>query len=213
MTFRSTPTLSKVIQAHLERRLASVHVSMPAEVVSYDRNTQKVKVQPSLKRLREEGQVIDWPVISDVPVLFERTNTFSMTYEIKPGDSGAIIVSERSLDKWKLSGGKVDPEDFRQHDISDAFFIPGLFDFSNNAPVEQNITLWQNDKTQMAMNETGQFRFKNLESGEEYVTIVVDLIQQLIDSLIRTGLGPQPFVPSTIAAFEDLKARLETLKE
>lgn len=213
MSFKELPTFSKVIQAHIDRALCQVHVSMPAEIVSYDRSLQKARVQPLLQRQRVDGQIISFPIISDVPCIFPRTSTSSFTFELKPGDTGTLLVSERSLDRWLTNGGLVDPADFRKFDISDAQFIPGLFPFSDPAPAEANITKTQNDKSQFAMTEDGKFRIKNTDSGEEFVTIGVDLIQALIDALIRTSIGPQPFTPSTIAAFEDLKARLETLKE
>lgn len=208
-----TPTMSRVVQAALERFAANLHTAMPASIVTYDRTKQQASIQPLLKRRTKDGQVFSFPVVTNVPCVFPRSGDASVTFELKPGDSGMLIVAQRSLDRWLEVGGEVDPQDPRKHDFTDGVFFPGLFPFSEAAPAEQNIYLVQNVNSQFAMTENGRFRAKNLDSGEELVTVLVDLIQQLIDSFIRTGIGPQPFVPSTIAAFEDLKARLETLKE
>jgi len=207
------PTFSSVIQAHIEQRLCDLHVALPASIVTYDRAQQKASVQPLLKRQRSDGTLITWPIVNNVPVMFPRSGKFSLTFELVKDDSGLIVISERSLDKWLSSGGLVDPADFRKFDISDAVFIPGLFAFNDSAPAEANIAKLANDKTEIAMTEDGKVRLKNLNSGEELVTVLVDLVDDLINALIRTAIGPQPFVPSTVSALNDIKSRLETLKE
>lgn len=209
-----TPTLSQIIQTGIDRSLSEVHVALPGSVIKYDRDAQKAEIQPLLQRKSRAGVLFDWPIITNCPILFHRTSVFSMTYELKPGDTGLIVVSERSLDVWlQKDGGIVDPDDQRRFDMTDGVFIPGLFPFSKPAPVEENTLLLRNDVTRWAQHEDGTMAFENLTSGEELIQILHDLIIQLENSLIRTGIGPQPFTPATIAAFDDIKDRLDTLKE
>lgn len=208
-----TPTLANVIQSALSRFASDLHTSMPASIVSYDRTKQKASIQPLLKRRTKDGVVFSYPVITNVPCYFPRTSTYQHTFELKPNDTGLLIISERSLDRWLEVGGEVDPGDPRKHDFTDGIFFPGLFPFSQPAVAEQNITLFKNLNSRMRMYESGQFAFENLQSGEELVLVLSDLLQVLIDALIRTAIGPQPFTPSTIAALTDIKARLDTIKE
>lgn len=208
-----TPTLTQVIQTALERFAGDLHTAMPATIVSYDRSTQKATVQPSFKRRTKTGQVFSFPVVTNVPCLFPRSTDFSLTFELKPQDSGLLICAQRSLDRWLEKGGEVDPQDPRKHSFTDGIFIPGLFSFNDSAPAEQNITVLKNKDTRFRMYENGKMAFANLSSGEELVLVLSDLCQVLIDALTRTAIGPQPFVPSTISALSQIKSRLDTLKE
>jgi hypothetical protein len=186
---------------------------MPATIVKYERATQKATVQPSLKRRTRDGKVLSFPVVTNVPCLFPRTNDFSLTFELKPQDSGLLICAQRSLDRWLSSGGEVDPQDPRKHSFTDGIFIPGLFAFNASAPAEQNVTVLKNKDTRFRIYENGKMAFANLNSGEELVLVLSDLCQVLIQALTRTAIGPQPFVPGTIAALSQIKSRLDTLKE
>jgi len=208
-----TPTLAHVIQTALKRFQTELHTCLPAEIVTYDRTKQKASVQPLLQRKTKDGVAFNFPVITNVPCRFERTSKFSITYELKPKDTGIIIVSERSLDVWLNKGGLVDPNDLRKHDINDAIFFPGLFPFSTPAPAEANVALIQNDKTRFRLYENGKMAFTNLNSNEELVKVLSDLCQALISALTTTAIGPQPFTPSTISALTSVKSRLDTLKE
>lgn len=207
------PTLAQVIQTALERFSGDLHTAMPAQIVSYDRSKQQATVQPSFKRRTKNAEVFSYPVVTNVPCLFPRTNDFSFTFELKPEDSGLLICAQRSLDRWLESGGEVDPQDPRKHSFTDGIFIPGLFSFNQPAPAEENITVLKNVNTRFRLYESGRMAFANLSSGEELILTLSDLCQVLIDALIRTAIGPQPFTPSTIAALQQIKSRLDTLKE
>jgi len=208
-----TPTLAQVIQTALERFSTDLHTAMPAAIVSYERATQKATVQPLLKRRTKNGEVLSWPVVTSVPCLFPRSGDFSLTFELKPEDSGLLICSQRSLDRWLVSGGEVDPQDPRKHSFTDGIFIPGLFSFNRSAPAEENITVLKNKDTRFRLYEDGKMAFANLSSGEELVLVLSDLCQVLIEALTRTAIGPQPFTPGTISALSNIKSRLDTLKE
>lgn len=207
------PTLQQVIQTALKRFQGELHTSIPAEIVTYDRGTQKASVQPVLLRKTVTGQTFKFPVITNVPCRFERSSKFSLTYELRPGDSGLLIISERSLDVWLNRGGIVDPLDPRKHDINDCIFLPGLFPFTKPAPTQPNIALIQNDKTQFKLYENGKMAFLNQNSNEELIKCLSDLCQTLISALTVTGIGPQPFTPGTVSQLTSIKSRLDTLKE
>jgi len=209
-----TPTLQAVIQVALERYSHNLHTCMPASIVKYDRTKQIATVQPLLQRKTRDGVVLTYQVIQNVPCIFPRTATFGMTYELKPKDTGLLVFSERSLDKWLASKGEVmDPKDPRKFDISDAIFIPGLFPNSKPAYTEKDITILKNAQTRFRMYETGKMAFTNLASGEELIKIIHDLLIVLENALIRTAIGPQPFVPNTIQELTSIQTRLDTLLE
>lgn len=131
---RNNPTLADVLRAALDSRLSDLHVALPARVERYDSARQAVSVKPLIRTAVPDAQLEDdeqravesLPVINGVPVVFPGAGPYSITFPIAKGDTGLLIFSEASLDKWKSDGREVDPLDDRRHSLSDAVFIPGL---------------------------------------------------------------------------------------
>ena len=48
---------------------------------------------------------------------------------------------------------------------------------------------------------------------ERLLAVCTELLEQLLKAKVNTMLGPQPFMPDTIQVFNDLKARLDEIKE
>jgi hypothetical protein len=131
MTERNnTPTLASTIRGAIDARLVDVHTAMPARVETYDAATQKVSVQPLIRRgyVDERGDRATerLPVITEVPVVFPGAGGFRVTFPVQPGDTVLLVFSEASLDRWLVRGGEVDPDDDRRHALTDAIAIPGL---------------------------------------------------------------------------------------
>lgn len=125
-----TPSLAKVIKDAIEARLAEVHVSLPAEIVSYD--GRKADVQILLERKYVSGEVVKLPLITNVPVIWPQTTDGGFRMPLEPGMTGSLVFSERSLDTWLVQGGLVSPNDPRKFALSDAQFVPGLIPFSED---------------------------------------------------------------------------------
>jgi hypothetical protein len=106
-----------------------LHTAMPGEIISYNRQTQKVKVKPLLKRLlldQDGGEIVEpLPVINDVPLAVLRGGGFFITFPVKPGDKCTLLFSERSLDFYmEGDGSDTNPVDFRSHHLADAVCLP-----------------------------------------------------------------------------------------
>jgi hypothetical protein len=122
-----TPTWSRLIQTAIEAALMDVHTWLPATVVLVRQNNM-VDIQPLLMRkFKTLPAAIPLPIVQNTMVCAPRGSTWGMKLPIVPGDFGVALFCERSLDLWSVSGGLVDPQDARHHDLSDAVFIPGLY--------------------------------------------------------------------------------------
>ncbi|EDR3673570.1 baseplate protein [Salmonella enterica subsp. arizonae serovar 40:z4,z24:] len=93
-----------------------------------------------------DGAEMPLPLLVDVPVQFPRAGGFALTYPVDPGDEGLVVFSDRCIDGWFSSGAVGIPPDHRQHDLSDAMFIPGISslarviaDFRNDAIVMRQL--------------------------------------------------------------------------
>lgn len=127
--------------------MADVHTHLPAEVVSYDAGTNLVSIQPCIDRMRIDDpnntESVRLPQIDDVPVHHFGSGKCLLTVAPQPGSYGSYHVSERSLTKWINQGGIATPDNHRKFDISDGFFIPGIYPTiidGNNGLVEEDIS-------------------------------------------------------------------------
>lgn len=127
------PSLSELLSGALRNTRAEIHVSMPASVVSYDATKQSISAQPLLRRgyLDEDDEraVETLPIISAVPVCFLGGGGYGAPHPLEPGDTVLLVFSDGSLDRWLVKGGLIDPEDDRDHSLSDAVAFPGLRSF------------------------------------------------------------------------------------
>lgn len=156
-----TPTFAKVLRDAIDARLAEVHTCLPAEIVKFDKATNLADVSPCLKRkYAADEAVVDLPVIPSVPVVQPRGGGAAILFDLKPGDPVLLVFSERSIDGWKTTGGKVDPKDPRKHHLSDAFAIPGGYPKSKPAAASL-VTVEFTVSGVKIKNKIGCFEFKD----------------------------------------------------
>lgn len=125
-----SPTLLGAIKQALERKVKTMFGPMPGKVTAYDATTQRVSVQPLIRRsdYGEGGTrtVEGLPIVQNVPVMFPGSGSNRLTFPIAVGDTMLLVFADGSLDKWLARGGEVDPEDDRHFDITDAVAFPSI---------------------------------------------------------------------------------------
>lgn len=167
--------LTDVLSSAIRNRMAEMQTAMPAQVVGYDFKTQKASVKPTIKRRYADGRIESFPVINNVPVIFPRSGGASMTFPVKNGDTVLLICCSRSIDTWAATGGEVNQDDSRMHDLNDAVAIPGLMPFSVGSKAKDNssvlltyagneVTLKENGETNMKSNKV------TIDAPEVYMT-------------------------------------------
>jgi hypothetical protein len=58
-----------------------------------------------------------WPTLIRVPIMQWGPPTFNWRGQIPVGTTGLLIIADRCLDQWKVSGGPLDPATMDKHDI------------------------------------------------------------------------------------------------
>ncbi|MFX9419917.1 Gp138 family membrane-puncturing spike protein [Acinetobacter baumannii] len=105
--------------------LAVVWNNLPCIVDSYDPDKQTVSVTPAIQIpvMREDGsmELVDLPLIPDVPVCWPKAGGFALTFPVKRGDECLVHFSSRCIDLWWQNGGIQPPFENRKHDLSDGF--------------------------------------------------------------------------------------------
>lgn len=121
--------LEEVLKEAVRSENARVHTQAPARVVSYDRETQRAKVQLIVAHSyrdpdTDERVYYKPPVLVNVPVIFPAI----LTWPVAKGDPGWVEFAERSYDEYLATGNdSVEPSDARRFDLSDAVFSPTRF--------------------------------------------------------------------------------------
>lgn len=194
----TTPTLAETVRTLIDADLVDVNTAMPGLVVSYDPATQTADVQPALKKAYYDGAVVDRPVIPGVPVAFPRGGTAHMHWPLQAGDSVILIFSQRSLDNWKTTGGKVDPKDVRRFNLSDALAIPGgSAPPQAFSPVDPTALEIISDQLHLVLHPNGKVQLQN--STAELIQVLHDITDKLKtlcttlgSDTVNTLLGPMP---------------------
>lgn len=123
---RGNATLPEAVALAVEAGLMEARTATPAQIQSYSASDQRATVIPLLKRKTAAGVVIEPKPIANVPVSHPRGGGYAITLPLVAGDVGLLICSDRSLDAWLESGGRVDPRSGRHHQLTDGVFFPGL---------------------------------------------------------------------------------------
>jgi hypothetical protein len=191
------PTLQDVLESSIASIIGQLHTCFPASIETYDESKSMASVQPLISRKYDGGDIVDFPVIPNVPVVWMRTTLGSVSFPLSRGDGVLVLCAERSLDEWLSKGLKVAPEDKRRYALIDAIVIPGLFAF--------------NSTTKISGNTSFQIHFKNqtiqiTDSGE--IEIGSAPLQKAMTEAYKTALGiyltaVQTFMSSCVASTTD----------
>ncbi|MBQ2285204.1 MAG: hypothetical protein II244_06030 [Clostridia bacterium] len=101
-----------------------IQSATPAIVQSYNKNTNRAVVKPAITGVASQGQKISKEPYIDIPVLKLSGGGVTMSFPIKPGDTGWLIACDRNISIFKQNLQESAPNDYRKHKFEDSFFIP-----------------------------------------------------------------------------------------
>lgn len=203
------PELSEVISDAITARLLETYIHLPGTVVNYADG--KADIQINIKKKFKDGTNEDIDVLSDVPVWLPRSDGGNayLQLPIKEGDTGLIAFSQRSMDDWLVSGGNVLPRSTRMNSESDAIFFPGLYPFNNVVDENADNVVLKNNSMSIELYPDGKIKISGATS--DFLSLMNDTLASLISAKVITGIGPQPFLLTTIAEFQGIKTKLEKM--
>lgn len=121
-------TLESVIRKGFWHLMAEVRTAMPGRIESFDSSTRLASVRPMLsRRYSGDSSATALPVVQRVPLVEMRTGKAVLCLPVTKGDPVLLVFSDRAIDNWLGGDGEqpADPQDVRQHDLTDAFAILG----------------------------------------------------------------------------------------
>lgn len=121
---------SKVNQTELfktafREMMKSVGTNIPGHILSFDKDTQMAQVQIGIEQADANGKFSKPAPLIEVYV-YMPGGDFIVECQIDEGTEGLIVFSQRCIDGWTDTGGIAKNPIMRFHDMSDAFFLPGV---------------------------------------------------------------------------------------
>lgn len=110
---------------------ADIWTAMPGILQSFDATARTASVQIAIQALQlmQDGteQAVTISILEDCPVVFQQGGGFEMTFPLAEGNEGLVVLASRCIDGWWQSGGVQPQAELRMHDLSDGFFLPGVY--------------------------------------------------------------------------------------
>jgi hypothetical protein len=97
---------------------------LPAQIMSYNRTTNRATVQPMISMITTSGQRILRGQLASVPVLALGGGGFFINFPLSDGDVGWIRASDRDISLYLQSLQQSPPNTKRLHSFEDGLFIP-----------------------------------------------------------------------------------------
>lgn len=86
-----------------------------------------------------------------------------MTFPLAPGDECLVVFASRCIDSWWQLGGVQGQAEFRMHDLSDGFCIPGPKSQPRKIAVASKTQLRTNNGGTLIEIENGKIRVKGTD--------------------------------------------------
>lgn len=155
-------SLTGTIRFAFYKMLQNVNGMLPAQVVNYDRTTNRVQVQLLITQVTTSGAQVSRPQISSLPVCIFGGGDFFISFNLNPGDLGWVIANDRDISLFLQTLNQTPPNTGRIKSFSDGLFIPNV------------MTNW------------------NIASEDNKNCVIQSTDGSVVISLSQTGLAPYP---------------------
>jgi hypothetical protein len=205
--------LVDVVRAAIDTRLAAVHVSIPATVVSYDSTRKTATVRPAVKRLvptATEGvdTLEALPDIPDVRIAWPAGGGSSLVLDLDAGDPVELIISDTDPAGYRSTGEVSPPADARRHSLAHAWAIPGGGSFAASLPTGPCLTLGgSSDAAALASRVAALETAYNLHV---HAVTVGGLTTLLGTPFVGTGTSLVPTVLSASGPFGSARIKVDS---
>ena len=167
MAPRKKITIVDLIKEIINDELRLTHTAIPAIVQTFNVDQKIVDVIPAIKRQYEDCEIVQLPLIKDVPIAYPQASNFALAFPLEKDDPVLLVFSERSIEQWKNRGGILDPGDVRKHDMSDAIAYPGINKLSTGLKPEAGKVKIQYHNGIISIDNSSEIRVENDQGNME----------------------------------------------
>ena len=119
-------TLAGAVTFSFQKMLQNVNGMLPAQVMSYDRSTNRAKVQLLINIVGTDGIQYPRPQLAAIPVFVFGGGGFRLSFPLKSGDQGWVIANDRDISNFLNSYKQTSPNTARIKNFSDGVFFPDV---------------------------------------------------------------------------------------
>jgi hypothetical protein len=205
-------TLAEQIQLYVKAQQRPIRTSIPGKITKFNAETQTADILLLVKEklIDPEGESTEFETtLSDVPVMFPASDDdVYISLPVAVGSLGEVRFSDRPISEWTDSDGsraETAGDDRRTHDLSFAYFQPGL------RPLQRALSSFEDDAI-VLKNKNLRVAIKNDTFAVENSTAeLISLLFDAINELSTCTAGGSPL--SCAAALTNIALDLNTFKE
>ena len=112
--------------------MQNMNSMLPAKVIKYDRENNRVSVQPLINLMTTDGSQVSRAQLSSIPVFVFGGGGFRISFPLNTGDLGWILANDRDISLFLQSYKQTAPNSARIRTFSDAVFFPDVMNGLNS---------------------------------------------------------------------------------
>lgn len=144
-------TLAGTLQFSIQKILQGIDGMLPAKVISYDREANRVQAQILITLVTTDGSQVPRPQIASLPVLILGAGNFSVSFPLKAGDLGWIMANDRDISAFLQSYSESAPNTLRIKNFSDGVFVPDIMKSYNISSANEDYMIIQSNDGLMSI--------------------------------------------------------------
>jgi hypothetical protein len=206
------PTLGDLLETLARAVRLGLRVALPATVVTYNATTQKANITLQFLAVTYDENAIDGEavqeptIVQSVPVAWPRTSFGYLTFPLLPGDTGQVVICDRSIEEWLRLGVPVDPAAAWAHALQDAVFYPGMHPDTNPISPATDLTATVLEGTAIKLGRTATQK-----------AVLADTLISVIDAVLAAGSpvamdGGASLKATMITAWNGLRETIKATK-
>lgn len=129
-------SLAGTIRFAFFKMMQNTNGMLPAQVIKYDRDTNRVQVQLLIAVVTTQGAQVSRPQLASIPVLLMGGGGFFLSFNLNPGDLGWVIANDRDISLFLQTYQETAPNTSRIKNFSDGVFIPDVMHNYTISPLD-----------------------------------------------------------------------------
>ena len=152
-------TPGEAIPFVVRQEIKKLNTALPGHIISYDEDSRRAEVQGAIHLRTTAGEIIERPIIADVPVVWPTGGGFLLRFPLSRGDPVLLVFSQRGLRGFLREHKPAPPDKQGMLSAHDAMAIPGFGPGSSITPGSTTgATLQSEDADQMVVIESDRVR-------------------------------------------------------
>lgn len=151
-------SLAGAIIFSFTKMLQNVNGMLPAKVVSYDRDTNRVQVQLLMDIVGTDGKQYPRPQIASIPVFVFGGGGFRLSFPLNANSLGWVMANDRDISNFLQSYSQSAPNTGRVKQFADGVFFPDAMNGLNSiSPADADNAVLQNNSgtVTISISDTG----------------------------------------------------------